>query len=228
MEDLNDWEAQGAQEEPAEDGMNLGFTKELIDEIRSKKESNPGMFVSAWQEDEEGIDAKNLENPIEKWLTAAEDGDLEEVRRIYQEDREILNSQDADGYTALHRASYNNNLQVVEYLLSVGADVEARTKDQWTPLLSAANWGNYEVIGKLLSHGVDVNATSNGHLTALHLAVQSQNENPENVFHSVRYLLQAPGIDAGVVNGSGDTPLKMAYRSNEQIYYLIKEFLEKP
>ncbi|RCN24411.1 ankyrin repeat protein [Ancylostoma caninum] len=72
-------------------------------------------------------------------------------------------------------------------------DNRFRTKQGWTPLHSAANWGNYEIIGRLITHGVDVNARSSGSVTALHLAISSQCENGENVFHCVRYLLQAPG-----------------------------------
>ncbi|PAV89616.1 hypothetical protein WR25_19657 isoform B [Diploscapter pachys] len=93
--------------------------------------------------------------------------------------------------------------------------------------MSAANWANFEVIGRLLSHGVDPNARSNGNVTALHLAINSQTEDAENVFHSVRYLLQAPGIDASVVSGSGDTPLSLARRSYEKVYYLLKEHLDR-
>ncbi|VDM84066.1 unnamed protein product, partial [Strongylus vulgaris] len=40
----------------------LGFTKELIEEIRSTKANNPGMFVSAWQEDDQGIREVDAEN----------------------------------------------------------------------------------------------------------------------------------------------------------------------
>ncbi|KAJ1346057.1 hypothetical protein KIN20_000738 [Parelaphostrongylus tenuis] len=38
----------------------LGITKELLDEIRSTKQNNPGMFVSAWQEDDHGVREANL------------------------------------------------------------------------------------------------------------------------------------------------------------------------
>ncbi|CAB3403527.1 unnamed protein product [Caenorhabditis bovis] len=222
--DLNDFESQAI----ADAGHELGFTKELIDEIRDQKEQNPGMFVSAWQDDNEGIAEKNMKDPKEIWLTAAEEGKLEDVKEILENSPEILNAHDADGYTALHRAAYNNHVDVVELLLKSGVDTEARTRDGWTALHSASNWGNYEVVGKLISHGVDVNALSHGNLTALHLAVQSQNEDPDNVFHTVRYLLQAPGIDASVPSNNGDTPLQMAYRSSGSIYHLIKNFLERP
>lgn len=223
-DNINDFEAQAT----AEDGMNLGFTKELIDEIRDKKETNPGMFVSAWQDDTEGLAEKNMEDPIEKWLTAAEEGDLELVMKFLEENPSLLNSRDADGYTALHRASYNNNSSVVDHLLTSGVDKETKTNEGWTPLLSASNWANYEIVGRLLSNGADVNALSNGNLTALHLAVNSRSEEPDDVYMTVRYLLQAPGIDAGVIAGNGDTPLMMARRTSERLYNAIRDFMERP
>lgn len=98
-----------------------------------------------------------------------------------------------DGYTALHRAAYNNNIESVKFLLLSGADFEACTEDGWTPLHSAAHWACYETIGVLLSHGVNVNCRTKGNLTPLHLAISSQ-EDGERVFHTVRYLLEAPGL----------------------------------
>ncbi|KAF1761731.1 hypothetical protein GCK72_009987 [Caenorhabditis remanei] len=222
-DNINDFDAQAT----AEDGVNLGFTKELIDEIRDKKESNPGMFVSAWQDDNEGLEEKDLENPIETWLTAAEDGNLELIKTILKEYPTRLDCHDADGYTALHRASYNNNLEIVEHLLACGANKESRTNEGWTPLLSACNWANFDIVGRLLSNGADVNAVSNGNLSALHLAVNSS-EDPDNVYTTVKYLLQAPGIDPGVVAGNGDTPLMMARRTSERLYTSIRDFIERP
>ncbi|CAO4369951.1 unnamed protein product [Caenorhabditis nigoni] len=223
-DNINDFEAQST----AEDGVNLGFTKELIDEIRDKKETNPGMFVSAWQDDNDGLEEKDMENPIEKWLTAAEEGDLDLIKLLIEEDETRLNWKDSDGYTALHRASYNNNIDVVKHLLFCGANKEARTNEGWTPLLSASNWANFGIVGSLLSNGADVNALSNGNLTALHLAVNSSSEDPEDVYMTVKYLLQAPGIDAGVIAGNGDTPLMMARRTSERLYNAIREFMERP
>ncbi|CAD6188583.1 unnamed protein product [Caenorhabditis auriculariae] len=221
MADMKDIQEEG-------EGMNLGFTKELIDEIRDRKEANPGMFVSAWQEDEEGVDEKDLDDPVEKFLTAAEEGKLEELAEMFAAEPSFVQAADRDGYTALHRAAYNNNLQIIDFLVSHGSNTEARTNSGWTPLLSAANWANFEAVGRLISKGADVNALSEGHLSALHLAVNSSCEDPENIFHTVRYLLEAPGINATVVSGAGDTPLDLARRNNGQIYHLIREFLDRP
>lgn len=40
------------------------------------------MFVSAWEEDEEGIMEKDMEDPREQFLTAAEDGNLEKIKEM--------------------------------------------------------------------------------------------------------------------------------------------------
>ena len=42
------------------------------------------MFVSAWEEDEEGIVEKNLEDPKEQFLTAAEEGNLERLKEMIE------------------------------------------------------------------------------------------------------------------------------------------------
>ncbi|VDO98664.1 unnamed protein product [Heligmosomoides polygyrus] len=159
----------------------------------SRRCRHSGMFVSAWQDDEEGLIAEQLEEEPGTFLRLAEDGNLDILKCMLEEKPELLLHSDADGYTALHRAAYNNHLEVVSYLLDSGANAEARTKQGWTPLHSAANWGNYEIIGRLISHGADVNARSEGSVTPLHLAISSQCEDAEHIFHSVRYLLQAPG-----------------------------------
>ncbi|KAK6043335.1 ankyrin repeat protein [Cooperia oncophora] len=206
-----------------EEEHDLGFSKELIDEIRSTKQSNPGMFVSAWQEDDEGIVEGDLGDVKEKFLKEAEYGNVDALKNMLQDNPHLLSCSDNDGYTALHRAAYNNHLDAVTFLLECGSEPEARTNQGWTPLHSAANWGNYEVIGRLISHGVDVNARSNGNVTALHLAISSQCEDAENVFHSVRYLLQAPGIDVGVPSGAGDTPVELARRTSAMVHMLLTD-----
>uniref|UniRef100_A0A1I7XVQ7 Translationally-controlled tumor protein homolog n=1 Tax=Heterorhabditis bacteriophora TaxID=37862 RepID=A0A1I7XVQ7_HETBA len=84
------------------------------------------MFVSAWEEDDSGIHEKNMKDPMEQFLTAAEEGDLNTVMRMLNENRELISGRDGDGYTALHRAAYNNHIDVVSYLLQNGADPEGR------------------------------------------------------------------------------------------------------
>ncbi|GMT31190.1 hypothetical protein PFISCL1PPCAC_22487 [Pristionchus fissidentatus] len=202
----------------------MGLNQDQLEEIERCKQQ--GMFVSAWEEDETGIDAKDMGDPREQFLTAAEEGATDTLRMMLAINPDYVKSVDKDDYTPLHRAAYNDHVEAVRLLLQNGANPEARTSEGWTVLHSASAWGNYEVVGVLLSHGVDVNALSNGHLHALHLAVNSQ-EDKEKVFHTVRYLLQAPGVDVGVQSGAGDTPLALARRTSKTLYELISAYFEK-
>ncbi|CAJ0579738.1 unnamed protein product, partial [Mesorhabditis spiculigera] len=212
-EPMEDFEMAEAEDEFDQAGMQHGLDEETLQEIKEKKKN--GMFVSAWEEDDQDVDAKDLNDPVERYLTAAEEGRMEELQRFLLDDPELLHKVDVDGYTALHRASYNNHLHIVDFLVEKGANLEARTGQGWTPLHSACNWGNYEIVGRLISLKANPNALSEGSLTPLHVALCSQ-EDPEGVFHAVRYLVQAPGIDLSAVSGAGDKPLDLARRNHAQ------------
>ncbi|KAK6029349.1 ankyrin repeat protein [Ostertagia ostertagi] len=87
------------------------------------------MFVSAWQEDEEGIQEGSLGDTTEKFLKEAENGNVDALKNMLQNNPELLSCCDDDGYTALHRAAYNNHLEAVTFLLECGADAEARVNE---------------------------------------------------------------------------------------------------
>ena len=73
-------------------------------------------------------------------LKAAELGKVEFVNELLNKNKDLIQTRDSDGYTALHRASYNGEVEVMEILISNGADVLARTEDGWQPLHSACRW----------------------------------------------------------------------------------------
>uniref|UniRef100_A0AC35TV78 ANK_REP_REGION domain-containing protein n=1 Tax=Rhabditophanes sp. KR3021 TaxID=114890 RepID=A0AC35TV78_9BILA len=194
---------------------------DVLEQIRDSK--SKGMFVSGWENDDEDLIPKDMSNPQEQFLTACEEGIIEEVRKQFNLDNSLICSQDSDGYSPLHRAAYNNHIEVVVYLLSKGANPMIRTNDGWTVLHSAACWVNYEVVGILLSHGVDVNAVSYGILTPLHVALDGSKD-PEKQYITIKYLLDAPGIDVGIVSKGGDSALQLARRTNERIFNLFKRY----
>uniref|UniRef100_A0A0N5BSY2 ANK_REP_REGION domain-containing protein n=1 Tax=Strongyloides papillosus TaxID=174720 RepID=A0A0N5BSY2_STREA len=195
---------------------------EVLEEIRDKK--SKGMFVSGWDNDDTDIIPKNMEDPVEQFLTAAEEGDFNTIKERLEKDKSLMYAKDQDGYTAMHRAAYNKHLDILKYLLQVGANPEARTNEGWTVLHSAACWGNYDAVGVLISYGMDVNVTSNGNLTPLHCALNSEAE-PEEQYTTVRYLLEAPGVDVGIVSSGGESALQMGLRQRECIRNLFKKFI---
>ncbi|EAY02981.1 histone-lysine N-methyltransferase, H3 lysine-9 specific, putative [Trichomonas vaginalis G3] len=55
-------------------------------------------------------------------------------------------------------ASENGYLEVVKYLISVGADKDAKNKFGWTPLMYASENSYLEVVKYLISVGADKDA----------------------------------------------------------------------
>ncbi len=61
---------------------------------------------------------------------------------------------------------------MVEYLLSVGADVNAQDKGGLIPLHNASSYGHVDVAALLIRHGTAVNAVDKWGYTPLHEAAQ--------------------------------------------------------
>ncbi|WP_264705551.1 ankyrin repeat domain-containing protein [Wolbachia endosymbiont (group A) of Gymnosoma rotundatum] len=72
--------------------------------------------------------------------------------------------------TPLHYAVFHGNLEITEYLIEKGADVNARNRNSNTPLHLAIMKGKIDVVKVLLKHNADVNAKNNEGKTALHYA----------------------------------------------------------
>lgn len=79
--------------------------------------------------------------PSQLLLKAARRGRLDLVTYVLDMDGSLIDACDGDGYTALHRASYEGHEDVVRTLLLRGADVSALTLDGWQPLHCACRWG---------------------------------------------------------------------------------------
>lgn len=50
-------------------------------------------------------------------LNAAEEGDLEKIKKLLSKNQLLLECTDKDGYTPLHRACYGNHVEVVEVFI---------------------------------------------------------------------------------------------------------------
>jgi hypothetical protein len=102
-------------------------------------------------------------------VTAAEEGNLAEVMRLYQKDNVSLDSTD-DGWTALMRSSGANQLPVVKFLVRNGAVLDT-TNGGYTALLFAAVFGHERVLRCLIDAGADMNARDDEGYTPLIHAV---------------------------------------------------------
>lgn len=92
----------------------------------------------------------------EALLDAAKRGDTDRIRVLLDE-RVDADSSEADGTTALHWASYHDDLVAADLLLHAGADVNAVNDLGATALWAASQNGSVPMTSKLLSAGADPN-----------------------------------------------------------------------
>lgn len=55
------------------------------------------------------------------------------VSEVLVEHGANINPQDFDGWTALHYASFKNNLDVARYLIEKGAEISTKSNSGYTP-----------------------------------------------------------------------------------------------
>jgi len=148
-----------------------------------------------------------LEKPIHK---AAYKGDLKKVKKIIDRKPNQINVQDELDFTPLHLASSKGHIEIVEFLLNHGADMELEIFDGETPLMLAAQHARhrqYETIKTLLEHGAKVNHKDENGRTALHNAAMHRGKEVIN-------LLISYGADVNARNKYQSTPLHQAAMLN--------------
>ncbi|KAK6624058.1 hypothetical protein RUM44_010916 [Polyplax serrata] len=127
-----------------------------------------------------------------------------------------VNSSDDQDLTPLHVASMYNVPNVVEYLLSSGANCNAVDYYGRTPAHYAAMRGHQNALLLLLHKGADINAQDNSLSTPLHLC---SNNGHDNCVKALIYFSEYLGaeLDVSRPDFKGDTPLhhasKWGYRS---------------
>ncbi|XP_068429646.1 poly [ADP-ribose] polymerase tankyrase-1-like isoform X2 [Clinocottus analis] len=136
-------------------------------------------------------------------LDAAKKGCLARVQKLCSPDN--INCRDTQGRnsTPLHLAAGYNNLEVAEYLLEHGADVNAQDKGGLIPLHNAASYGHVDIAALLIKYNTCVNATDKWAFTPLHEAAQKGRT-------QLCALLLAHGADPTMKNQEVQTPLDLA------------------
>jgi ankyrin repeat protein len=177
-------------------------------------------------------------------VEAAHNGDLEEVRRLVQQDRGLLDANHGwHGYTPLTAAAWGGHVEVVRYLLEEGAQVDLHDERGFSALGCACKNGHTEATRLLLAHGADPAMASDWGSTPLMLASeyghadvvavllahgcgdvdQQQSPNGWRALHyacsgghaGVAMALLGAGADPHVVY-HGETPLAMAVQNGRE------------
>lgn len=90
-------------------------------------------------------------------------GDLKKLKELIssKKNKGILIQKDSLERTLLYIASRNGYYDIVEYLIKIGADVNAKQSSGSTPLHGAAFYGHESIVKLLLDHGCDPNVKNN-------------------------------------------------------------------
>ncbi len=135
-----------------------------------------------------------------------------------------INATDENGNTPLILFTYEGEMELIEYLISVGANLDIQNNDGETALLVALDLVNnnskkQETAELLINAGANLNAQDQYGYTALHKAILKSDA-------TIIKKLLASGANGNIPNSYGETPLIFAvgYDSNvtlEMIQALI-------
>ena len=113
-------------------------------------------------------------------------GDYDATLKLLEEGMDVEARDPGSGASPLHYAVMKGRMQIVDLLLSRGADVNSRTRNGTTPLHTAALYARKEVAERLLEKQADINAVSNSGATPLALAAAARN-------HPIAEMLRGRG-----------------------------------
>jgi ankyrin repeat protein len=149
-------------------------------------------------------------SPADTFYDAAREGDMAKVKSMLADDPSLVNSHES--YLALvplHGACYGGRLEMVKFLISKGADVNARSREGSAPIVEAVAKNDVEITRYLVAHGADVNTADNNGKTPLHWAAE------RGRVEVARFLIQK-GAKVNARTKDGVTPLKAALDQNQQ------------
>ncbi|CAI0392778.1 unnamed protein product [Linum tenue] len=113
-----------------------------------------------------------------------------------------INSVDAEGVSALHKAIIGKKQAITSYLLRESANPFIRDADGGTLMHYAVQTASIPAIKLLLLYNVDINLQDNDGWSPLHLAVQAQRTD-------IVKLLLIKGADKTLTDKDGLTPLEL-------------------
>jgi len=135
-------------------------------------------------------------------IDAAKSGDKEALRTLLQKGTNV-NAAEGDGSTALHWASYRDDIETADLLIRAGAKVNAANDLGVTPLWTASQNGSEAMVRRLLEAGANPNAALLAGETPL--MVGSRTGNPK-----VADLLIAKGANVNAHGTRAQTALMWA------------------
>lgn len=154
-------------------------------------------------------------------LNAAINNRVDAARRELDEHGANINVRDAaSGQTPLMGAVLRGNTNVVELLLTKGADVSIGEKDGYTPAHGAGFQGRADIMKLLKEHGIDVvgDKHTDGYFP-LHRSCWGREQRHAD---TVEYLISKAGADVNLQAEDGRTCLDMT--TNPATLQVLKKY----
>ena len=135
---------------------------------------------------------------------AASEGDLHKIKTLSFQAEDIRQISNPNGYSALHIAARQGHVDIVEYLLAQGIEVDLQDRRGHTALHLAV-WGQHEdIVDLLISHGANANHNKGqGQVTPLHVAAKRGNK-------VIAEKLLKAGADINLTNHNRLTAVNLA------------------
>jgi Zn-dependent protease with chaperone function len=150
-------------------------------------------------------------------IDAVVQGDLNKMNELLL-DGVDLDTQDHDGWTALHWAVEDSNIDASKAILEAGANPNIEDYYGGVPLMTAAGDGNIEMLKLLLQAGVNIDHQDYDGWTPLMYAVSS------GQIQTVQALLEA-GANTEIKDHSDSTALMHAIiQGNQEIIDLLRNY----
>ncbi|XP_063417381.1 uncharacterized protein LOC134699914 [Mytilus trossulus] len=157
-----------------------------------------------------------MEDWNEKLITAAQNGDIEDLELSLQNGADI-EYQGVSGWSALMWAARRGHLEICRLLIGRGCKIDITQGDGETALMWAAYRGHLEICRLLIDRGCKIDIIARDGRTALHYAAQFGH------LQITRYLVEQGGASPLVTTHKGRTPYDLAA---ERMKEEVMEYLQ--
>lgn len=160
------------------------------------------------------IDAKNKydRTPL---FSAVKSGFRKGVEKLVHAGANI-NFCDKNGLAPLFCAACDADECMPGLLVSLGAKVQIRGKNNRTLLHRAAKAASEDCIKFFIAHGVNVHDVDDFGNTALHTAIEYYNNHDKQFIYETITVLIAAGVDPNIKNKNGETATCIAMKKNNR------------
>merc|ERR1719354_116900 len=180
-----------------------------------RKESEIGKTIELSEKNE--VSKSSVFENSEDIYELINSSNLEKLKLHLNLNPEAIRSLNAQGMNPLQVATCLGNQQIINVLISSGADLNARTARGFSSLHMAASYNHHKTLETLLENGSSVNCTNKDLQTPLHLACRRGH------FVSVVVLLKH-GADPDLCDSRNRNAMDYAVSFNHEdiIHYLNK------